>query len=664
LTSDGTGTGAFSSTLMGLSPSTLYYVRAYATNIIGTAYGNEENFTTLAMPPPIVSLGQVTGCISSVVSVPITVQNFTNVSAVSLDLNYNAAALTYTGFDNSALTGTLIVNNPSVGGVPQGRVLVSWFSLTPANIGSGLLMNLTFTVNGSSTVNWNLAVPGQCELADGDGEVIEDVVFTNGSVTSGGALITSQPASSLPLALGASGSLSVVASGATGYQWQVRVGGGAWTNLSNGTDYSGVTTSTLGIVASAAMNGNEYRVLVSGGSCPSVTSSVSMLVVYSSTIVSLGHVTGCSGSVPITVQNFTNVTAVSLELNYDASALTYTGFNNSALTGNLVVNNPSVGGVPQGRVLVLWSSLTPANIGSGLLMNLTFTVNGSSTVNWNLAVPGQCELADVAGDVIENVVFTNGSVTCGSASLPTVTTTSAIAITSTGATTGGNVTSDGGASVTARGVAYGTSQSPTTANSTTSNGTGTGVFNSTLTGLTASTLYYVRAYATNSVGTAYGNEVSFMTTSPLTIGTNYAGGIVFYVDPTGQHGLVCAPSDQGTFPWGCYGTDISGTSTAFGTGMANTLAIVNGCNQRPIAASVCNDLVLNGYDDWYLPSMDELSLMYQNLRTQNLGNFSNIWYWSSSQGVSGVAWYVYFGSGSVNLNYKSNDGQVRAVRAF
>ncbi|MFM8837496.1 MAG: FISUMP domain-containing protein, partial [Bacteroidota bacterium] len=100
-----------------------------------------------------------------------------------------------------------------------------------------------------------------------------------------------------------------------------------------------------------------------------------------------------------------------------------------------------------------------------------------------------------------------------SRSLPTVTTTSATSITSTGVTTGGNVTADGGASVTARGVAYGTAQSPTTANSTTNNGTGTGVFTSTLSGLTASTLYYVRAYATNSVGTAYGSQVSFTTSA-------------------------------------------------------------------------------------------------------------------------------------------------------
>jgi len=82
---------------------------------------------------------------------------------------------------------------------------------------------------------------------------------------------------------------------------------------------------------------------------------------------------------------------------------------------------------------------------------------------------------------------------------------------STSAVSGGDISDDGGVSVTIRGVAYGTAQNPTRANSTTNDGTGTGAFNSTLTGLTASTLYYVRAFATNSVGTAYGNQVSFRT---------------------------------------------------------------------------------------------------------------------------------------------------------
>jgi len=99
--------------------------------------------------------------------------------------------------------------------------------------------------------------------------------------------------------------------------------------------------------------------------------------------------------------------------------------------------------------------------------------------------------------------------------------TAAIGIISTSyATSGGTISSDGGASVTARGVVWSTSQNPTVSLSTkTSNGTGKGSFTSSLTGLSASTTYYARAYATNSSGTAYGNEVSFTTTAASTVST-------------------------------------------------------------------------------------------------------------------------------------------------
>jgi len=94
---------------------------------------------------------------------------------------------------------------------------------------------------------------------------------------------------------------------------------------------------------------------------------------------------------------------------------------------------------------------------------------------------------------------------------PIVTTTSISGIAGNTANSGGNVTSDGGATVTARGVCWSTSQNPTDANSKTSNGAGTGIFTSNISGLVNSTMYYVRAYATNSVGTSYGDQMSFAT---------------------------------------------------------------------------------------------------------------------------------------------------------
>ena len=109
--------------------------------------------------------------------------------------------------------------------------------------------------------------------------------------------------------------------------------------------------------------------------------------------------------------------------------------------------------------------------------------------------------------MVEEVSFT----TLG---LPTVTTSAVSSITPTGATSGGNVTADGNSPVTARGICWSTSPNPSLANNVTDNGTGLGTFISTINGLTPSTTYYIRAYATNSVGTAYGNAISFTTAAP------------------------------------------------------------------------------------------------------------------------------------------------------
>jgi uncharacterized protein (TIGR02145 family) len=103
--------------------------------------------------------------------------------------------------------------------------------------------------------------------------------------------------------------------------------------------------------------------------------------------------------------------------------------------------------------------------------------------------------------------------------IPTLTTTSAGSITATSATTGGNIAFDGGDNVTARGVCWGTSTGPTLASSKSSDGTGTGSFTSSITGLNPGITYYVKAYATNSAGTGYGNEITFTTSKNLSLAT-------------------------------------------------------------------------------------------------------------------------------------------------
>lgn len=110
-----------------------------------------------------------------------------------------------------------------------------------------------------------------------------------------------------------------------------------------------------------------------------------------------------------------------------------------------------------------------------------------------------------------------------SATLSVLTTSAVSAISDTSAVSGGNITDDGGASVTSRGVCWGTTTAPVATGSHTTDGTGKGTFTSTITGLTAGTHYFVRAYATNSAGTAYGNELTFTTTTnPLAVLTTTA----------------------------------------------------------------------------------------------------------------------------------------------
>jgi uncharacterized protein (TIGR02145 family) len=111
--------------------------------------------------------------------------------------------------------------------------------------------------------------------------------------------------------------------------------------------------------------------------------------------------------------------------------------------------------------------------------------------------------------------------------LASITTNAINSITGTTAISGGNITNDGGSPVTQRGICLGTSPSPTTANSTIVSGTGIGSFTCNITGLTSNSVFYVRAYAINSAGTAYGNELSFFTTNSGGIVTNPGAGFTF-----------------------------------------------------------------------------------------------------------------------------------------
>ena len=169
----------------------------------------------------------------------------------------------------------------------------------------------------------------------------------------------------------------------------------------------------------------------------------------------------------------------------------------------------------------------------------------------------------------------------------------------------------------------------------------------------------------------------------ITIGNAYQGGIIAYLFQEGDigyiageiHGLIAATEDQTTADGverGCYNTEgssvITGAEgTAIGTGAQNTLDILADCSEDGIPAKLASDyeVTVDGdtYDDWFLPSKDELNKLY--LQRDVVGGFAYNSYWSSSEFGNSNAWLQSFDSGNQFYNASPNGtNRVRAVRAF
>ena len=158
------------------------------------------------------------------------------------------------------------------------------------------------------------------------------------------------------------------------------------------------------------------------------------------------------------------------------------------------------------------------------------------------------------------------------------------------------------------------------------------------------------------------------TNGPVTaLGANYQGGIVVYIDNTGQHGLIVSEADIDTAPWTSGPTTFVGVANAeIGTGKPNTDSIVQEFGSGNYAAKICYDLVLNGYDDWFLPSKFELrEVASQQSITGVYGS-----YWSSTESVSlsDYAECTQMGAGLPFSEYQigkaTSSIKVRAVREF
>lgn len=264
--------------------------------------------------------------------------------------------------------------------------------------------------------------------------------------------------------------------------------------------------------------------------------------------------------------------------------------------------------------------------------------------------------------------------------IPVLTTTAISTITASAAQAEGNITSDGGASVTARGICWNTTSNPTTTNSKTINGIGTGSFTSSLTALTASTTYYVRAYATNSAGTAYGNEISFTTQAATAIPTVTTTAITIITQTTAQSGGnitadggasitargICWSATTGPTTANSKTTEGTGVGsfTSFLTGMAaNTIYYVRAYatnsagtaygaeiifTTQPVSANMVTDIDGNVYNTITIGTQ---VWMKENLKTTRYRNGEVI-----PTGLSDATWFA-TGSGAYAIygNNTSNN---------
>jgi hypothetical protein len=680
-TSDGTGSTTFVSNITGLAGSTTYHVRAYATNSIGTSYGTDVSFTTWVAAPYALFQDVGYGWVAYVAA---DGSGFIVSYDIPSTVGFGCSGTTFTG---SAALGTGMANtNAILAACPTRPIAAS----VAASYGGGGYIDWYLPSNG----DWQVIATNYIRFG------LQSVGYNN--------YYTSSPYASNTYASSyfSTGS-QVYASGAN------RVPGPSdYVNLLRAARSFlsvEVTTAPLtSFIGTGATSGgtlltNGGPAVTAKGVCWSITSGPTVALSTKTndgtgTAAFVSNITGLTSGTKYYVRAYATTsagTAYGNEESFTATAATLATVSTNSIT-NLTATTATSGGnvttdgnSPVTASGVCWSSTST----TPTMPNPNSTIDGSGIAAFISSVTGL-----VPGTTYYLRAYaTNGVGTAYGAvetftpsNLPVVSTDPMGSLVGAIAEGYYTVTSEGAGGMTAAGLVWGTSANPTV---TTHTGiiadpyydyiSGTSVGFSwplDMTGLTVGTVYHVRAYATNGSGTAYGADMTFTATAAV-LGQlyylNYQDGYVFSIDGTGTHGLMALGYDP-TAPtdWGCSSSTVA-TGTAVGTGSANTdlinTDITNGAcsSASPFVAFAAQIAKWYGVE-WYLPSKDELSLLWTNRTADQTGTLDAILsnsigiapIWSSSQVDATHAWALNGAAVMVNTGLKTNLNNLLPIRSF
>ena len=517
----GSGNGTFTSTITGLTAGITYYVRAYATNQNGTFYGSEVAVTTTATSPS--TLPNVT----TIAITNISINEATVKGAVTSDGGENVTqrGFVYDTLPNPTTSSTVAYHGTGVGqfsnllsGLFSGKTYyVRAFATN--SVGTAYGNEISFTTNVPSPVAGDaIPCPNTPTVTDHEGNVYNTVKIGTQCWTKENLRTTTSPSTGTYLIPPAGTEITHSGKQARWYNNDSATYAPKNCGLLYNWNAAMDTFNTMygetsvnpnfyeGINVDVEFIGHRRGICPQGWHVPS-SDEWTQLTDYLKSHEEYWK-NGIADYIASSLASTTDW------YKHDWEDCIYCPRGNPTdnnLSGFTAVPAGVIGGDQYekdfSRITAFWSS------------NQTYWYGECAL---NLIVGGWDAAVIVTGPTKNSLLSVRclrdetggGSVT--TATLPTVTTGSVSDVTATSAMCGGEVTADGGAEVTARGVCWGTSENPTVADAHTSDGTGIGTFTSSITGLTEGTTYYVRAYATNSEGTAYGDQLTFMTSSSTT----------------------------------------------------------------------------------------------------------------------------------------------------